>query len=553
MGAPECSLAVALLLIVSRPLLASAHAVSLPLLVQTPSNGFVQGTRLEGGVRAFLGVPFALPPVGPLRFRAPVREPLPRHSASDPYNATYTRPACPQTAIPPATGITGAESCLFLNVYAPADVADAAKERQEGKACPVMAWIHGGAYEVGAAFWFPGDHLVRDAGACVVVVTLAYRLGVLGNLNLGEGAGLRNFGYADQAAALAWVHGNVGAFGGDADRVTLFGESAGGGSVVYHLTTPSSWPLFARGIAESAGPWILPNCSVSEIVSSSFAATLNCSTLACLRDVDPVALLVGPGAEDYLNSVMPCLDTPLLARVAAGGVKPGARVILGHNQYEGNLLANAFAGPPTPTGMNASAFVHALQNLFTDAVFPRGLARAIAANYSDTAAAVGRWEAFAAAAGDYGMTCGTVAAQEHGRAAGTGGWYGYLFTHRSANALMPGLNATHSSEVPYVFNMTGKDSFFGFPTTMLRFSAADMALSRAMQYAWVSFARTGVPDLAGVNGGGIVWSSLGSGMLVELDWPLRMVPIVSSQLPRQQGHCDFWRPMIMGAAPTFTK
>jgi len=225
------SLAVALLLIASRPVLASAQAASSPLLVQTPSNGFVQGTLLEGGVRAFLGVPFALPPVGPLRFRAPVREPLPRHSASDPYNATYTRPACPQTAIPPATGIAGAESCLFLNVYAPADMADAIGEgEEEGKACPVMAWIHGGAYEVGAAFWFPGDHLVRDAGACVVVVTLAYRLGVLGNLNLGEGAGLRNFGYADQAAALAWVHGNVGAFGGDAGRVTLFGESAGGGS-----------------------------------------------------------------------------------------------------------------------------------------------------------------------------------------------------------------------------------------------------------------------------------------------------------------------------------
>ncbi len=215
-------------------------------VVQTKA-GLVRGTRSDG-VEIFLGVPYARPPVGPLRFCAP--QPLDpwdgEHDATRHANrAMQSEPYCPELLGPLGPGACS-EDCLFLNIYTPA-IDDARR--------PVMVWIHGGGLIAGSANDFDGRNLA-DQGD-VVVVCLNYRLGFFGFLDLsryGERfAGSASNGYRDQIAALAWVRDNIAAFGGDADNVTIFGQSAGGGSVRALLASPSADGLYHKAISMSPG------------------------------------------------------------------------------------------------------------------------------------------------------------------------------------------------------------------------------------------------------------------------------------------------------------
>src|SRR5262249_1860194 len=210
--------------------------------------------RVEGktyrGAHVFRGIPYAAPPVGALRFRPPVPPAL----WSGTGDATRFHPAAPQASpvLPLAGRLIGgganeAEDCLYLNVWTPG---------VDGRRRAVMVWLHGGAFVMGSGSspLYSGRRLVRRGD--VVVVTLNYRLGALGALNLralrpGDAGACGNQGLQDQIAALQWVRDNIAEFGGDPEKVTVFGESAGAMSVGTLLGVPRAQGLFHRAILQS--------------------------------------------------------------------------------------------------------------------------------------------------------------------------------------------------------------------------------------------------------------------------------------------------------------
>uniref|UniRef100_A0A182ITJ1 Carboxylic ester hydrolase n=1 Tax=Anopheles atroparvus TaxID=41427 RepID=A0A182ITJ1_ANOAO len=221
------------------------------------SAGCLQGTLMDGlkagPFEAFFGIPFARPPVGELRFANPVpNDPW----SEETYNATSEKPMCLQRndlLVDPT--VTGSEDCLYLNVYRPKGCDNSTRK------LPVMVYIHGGGFFSGTASpWVLGPEYIMDTGR-VILVTIQYRLGVLGFLATGDSAAPGNFGLKDQTLALQWVQRNVRHFGGDPRLVTIFGQSAGATSVHMHMISPLSRGLFQRAIMMSGNalvPWNIP-------------------------------------------------------------------------------------------------------------------------------------------------------------------------------------------------------------------------------------------------------------------------------------------------------
>jgi para-nitrobenzyl esterase len=238
--------AVAVTVISTIALLGSSEASSPAPPVRTLS-GLVQGAN-EQGVRVYKGIPFAAPPVGDLRWR----DPQPVAPWAGVRDAQSFAPICPQMgdSLPGASSEPKSEDCLYLNLWAPAATHKAK--------LPVMVWIYGGGWTNGSAsipnYW--GNGLAKRG---VILVTIAYRLGALGFFSLPELSAESphhtsgNYGLLDQIAALKWVQANIGAFGGDAHRVTIFGQSAGSMSVSILMCSPLAKGLFQRAIGESGG------------------------------------------------------------------------------------------------------------------------------------------------------------------------------------------------------------------------------------------------------------------------------------------------------------
>lgn len=252
-------------------------------------SGPIRGV-VEDGVRAYLGIPYAAPPVGELRWKPPQEV----ASWEDVRSCAAFGPSCPQPD--EKLGTTYSEDCLSLNVWAPA--------AKPGDRLPVMVWIHGGAFNFGSGSLpeYNGRNLARKG---VVVVTSNYRLGPLGFLvhpllsKESSHAVSGNYGLLDQVAALRWVRRNIAAFGGDPDRVTLFGQSAGSRSVSLQMISPLSAGLFHGAIAQSGGP----------IIGSQFL-------LPCSMAAWPAWRLWGSGwrrcsvAIRVMTSWPPCVPSP---------------------------------------------------------------------------------------------------------------------------------------------------------------------------------------------------------------------------------------------------
>ncbi|XP_064610836.1 cholinesterase-like [Liolophura sinensis] len=236
--------------------------------------GSIRGTSDNAFmVRTFLGIPYAKPPVKDLRFRKPeIRAPF-----QGTYNATEYGQPCTQ-------GNTGAEDCLFLNVFVPANTSSE-------DPVPVMVWIHGGAFQFDTASNYDGISIAGQGG--VIFVTMNYRLGVLGFLNTQDSSCPGNYGLWDQLLALQWVKRNINAFGGDPEKITLIGESAGAASAAYHALSPHSSRLFQRLILQSGtaiSPFALNRNPRQDAME--FAKRLDCDT---------------PGKEDDASAMMDCL------------------------------------------------------------------------------------------------------------------------------------------------------------------------------------------------------------------------------------------------------
>ena len=318
-------------------------------VVQAQITQGLLGGRQEQGVNRFLGVPYAAPPLGELRWRPPQAPP----AWPGRRDASRFGDICPQRPNP-ITGnldrtISGNEDCLYLNVYAPAQVQNA----------PVMVWVHGGSFDTGTGNIYDGLALARDYG--VVVVTLNYRLGRLGFLAapaLGE-QGTGNYGLMDVQAALQWVKTNSSAFGGDSGNVTAFGESAGGMILCDLLTSPRSAGLFQKAIFQS-GPCATslntPPLNQALDTGAAYTRDLECSTApdaaACLRGKTVTELLdlPVPGSRApnsvalppvYGDAVVPL--EPLAAY--RSGQFMQIPLLLGGNRDEGSIFT-AYLAPP---------------------------------------------------------------------------------------------------------------------------------------------------------------------------------------------------------------
>ncbi|KAJ0183513.1 hypothetical protein K1T71_001489 [Dendrolimus kikuchii] len=217
------------------------------------AEGWLEGEKLEvvtgdAYYYSFKGIPYAEPPLGKLRFK----DPLPLKPWQGIRKATKHGPNCPQIDIFTRENIQGSEDCLYLNVYTP--------DLKPVTPLPVMFFIHGGGYKSGSGDdqHYGADFLVQHN---VVIVTINYRLGIFGFLCLDTEEVPGNAGLKDQALALKWVNENISKFGGDPKNITVFGESAGGASTIYHILSPLSKGLFQRAISMSGVPicdWSLP-------------------------------------------------------------------------------------------------------------------------------------------------------------------------------------------------------------------------------------------------------------------------------------------------------
>ncbi|XP_011864448.1 PREDICTED: esterase E4 [Vollenhovia emeryi] len=267
-------------------------------IAKTPNGtlyGRTMSSRLGRNIYAFLGIPYAAPPIGELRFKPP--QPPTWNEALD---ATTNAEICTQRNVYVyQKEIVGSEDCLYLNVYTPCvqcteEQPSSGPQQRPWKAFtrfPVMVWFHGGGWLTGAGhseYYGPKFLLDHD----LVLVTVNFRLGPLGFLSTEDLECPGNLGLKDQLQALRWVHENIVYFSGDPNRVTLFGESAGGASVHYHMVSPLSTGLFHRGISQSGtfyNPWTLTSPGVAKRRAMFLGKNLGCSTekskdlIECLR------------------------------------------------------------------------------------------------------------------------------------------------------------------------------------------------------------------------------------------------------------------------------
>jgi para-nitrobenzyl esterase len=279
----------------------------LPLVVRT-HDGAVKGFRTTLA-REFLGIPYAAPPVGALRWRPP-KPAAPWHGTR---SAAKAGRNCPQTGSL-ATGVpvtSTSQNCLFLNIYTPRSASGAASRR----GLPVMVWIHGGGFTGGAGRIYDGAVLASKGH--VIVVTINYRLNAFGflalpSLDAEHGNSSGDYGLMDQQAALRWVRANARAFGGDPKNVTIFGESAGGASVCADMASPTAAGLFQHAIAESGCLFPAQTKQAADQQGNALAKSLHCTrpatAAACLRGKSVSAILKAAAAGSW----GPVVSAPVL-------------------------------------------------------------------------------------------------------------------------------------------------------------------------------------------------------------------------------------------------
>jgi len=281
-------LAIALSACAGGPAEAPAPAAD-PTSLRTPPAGPLIGLRGDYGSHVWRGIPYAQPPVGALRWRAPKALPAwqaTREALSFGSSCVQFASSIGDDSVDPGTPV-GREDCLFLNVFAPARERGALPQHPDAR-MPVMFWIHGGGNTIGTSSFYDGGNLATTHG--VVVVTMNYRLGPFGWFRhpaLADGASPEeqsgNFGLLDLVHALGWVRDNIAAFGGNPDNVTIFGESAGGRNVVQLLVTPLARGLFHRAIVQSGGTWSDSIAEAQNYASDPEPGHVNSSREVALR------------------------------------------------------------------------------------------------------------------------------------------------------------------------------------------------------------------------------------------------------------------------------
>ena len=456
-------------------------------IVKAPA-GSLEG-RMEGELRVFKGIPYALPPTGSARWRPP--SPMPRWTGVR--KATEFGPVCFQPPSPPASiyswiPMPMSEDCLTLNIWAPSDARKA----------PVFFWIHGGALVSGSSRdpLYDGARLA-DRG--IVVVSINYRLGVLGwlahpELSKESPLGVSgNYGLLDQIEALKWVQRNIRAFGGDPANVTVAGESAGALSVMYLMAAPPARGLFAKSIAESAYMISTPELRKASFGSPSaeesgvkLAAALHAPDIAAMRAMDAEKLALAAPQAGY--APWGTIDGHVMLRqlvdVFDKGEQAPLPILAGFNS--GEIRSLRVLAPPAPA--NAAAYETTIRAQYLD-LADEFLQLYPSSNLQESVLATTR-DAL------YGWTAQRLVRKQ--TALGQPSFF-YFFDHGYPAADAAGLHGFHASELPYVFG-----TFDGTPPLWPKIPATpqETKLSDAMIGYWSSFAHTGRPKAAN-----------------ELDWP----------------------------------
>ena len=453
----------------------------LPFAMTTVSiaNGILQG-RSTPGSTAFLGIPFAEPPVGPLRWAPP----SPALAWTGTRDATTFGPAPWQPSGGPLDGLVPgmgsddqSDDCLNLNVWTPS-VDDSR---------PVLVWIHGGAFSLGAGSLSVYDGSRLAAATNTVVVTINYRLGALGFLVIDDPSCTPNVGLLDQVAALEWVRDNISAFGGDPDNVTIFGESAGGGSVLSLLSMPSAVGLFQRAIVQSGATDLLLDRDKAHLVAEAVARAAGLSTV----DVDALRAMSGAQIiEAQANAAMelfgtvgtmpfhPVVDGVVLPHTwleaASSGFNP-VPVIIGTNRDEMDLfkMFDPQAGSLTADGLRTRF----------EAV--GGNVDALIDAYRSTGASEPP-EAWRRANTDIAMWLPALRIAEARSAHGPTWMYRFDW-----EASSPDMGSPHGVDIPFPFTTIDVDEW----DTFVSDPEQAMSLASLMQRSWADFAAEGVPSL----------------------------------------------------------
>jgi para-nitrobenzyl esterase len=442
------------------------------------ANGAVRGLA-SGAVDEFLGIPYAAPPVGPLRWRPP----QPAASWSGVRDATQFAPHCPQLASPFGVASTS-EDCLFLNVFTPS-------HQPPGAGSPVMVWIHGGALVTGESNDYDPTKLVEDG---VTVVTINYRLGALGFLAdpaLADASGQSgDYGLEDQQAALRWVQRNIASFGGNPHNVTVFGESAGGLSTLSQVASPQARGLFQKAIVES-GSYNLTQASLSaaEAAGTAFAAKVGCASQtasqisACLRSLPVSTILANEDAAGYTPNLNSEVLPQTLGTAFATGDFNRVPIINGTNHDEWRLFValSELEGNPV-TAANYQPMISSTLGV------PAAVAAVVAAEYPLTAYSSPS-VALGAVGTDAIFACPALTIdQSVSKFVPT---FAYEFNDENApeNFLPPvsfPYGAPHASEIQYLMDLPTA----AFPGTL---TAAQQQLATTMKSYWTNFAKRGYP------------------------------------------------------------
>ncbi|MDX6741674.1 carboxylesterase/lipase family protein [Actinocorallia sp. A-T 12471] len=463
--------------------LPAAPASALPGSIVPTQAGLVQGTSPDAkGVRAYKGIPYAAAPVGNLRWKAP-QAPSPWLGVRQ---ATSFGNAC--YGVPQPSPVAMSEDCLTVNVWAPSGVLPKA----------VLVWPSGAGFQTGSSAQsvFDGAALAAEG---VVVVTFNYRLGVFGFLarqDLDQESGSSGaWGLRDQIAALSWVKTNIGAFGGNPNKVTLFGASAGAHSVGMLMASPRTNGLFSKAIAESGAYWdsahgSLPTHAQAVSRGQALSAQLNAPNLAALRaipaDTLNLATMWNPMTDPLLTAFAPSIDGYVLTKAPAQVFKDGDQrkipLLAGYNGAENFPL---FDLQVLPHGTPAEFYAAAEELFGADrmAEFQQLYPAADNAQAAESAFAL---------LADMTISQQTWEMLDNHQRTTSAAAYGYKFTYTSPYSPV----AAHVAEIPFVFGNLDEPQYFSPfspPAT-----AADRSFSAKVRDYWVNFAETGNPNGSGL-------------------------------------------------------
>ncbi|XP_034382706.1 cAMP-regulated D2 protein [Cyclopterus lumpus] len=475
-----------------------ANQETAPGPVVVTKDGQIKGITVDRA-HVFYGIPYADPPVGAYRWKAP-RPVSPRPGV---YDASSPRASCMQACSGPITEECPrivSEDCLYLNIFVPLDVDFSSPL---GAPLPVMVWIHGGDFIAGSASKPLYDGRFISNSTSTVVVSLEYRLGAFGFLVSGKdphSSAAGNYGILDQQAALLWVQRNIAVFGGDPSKVTIFGESAGAQSVSLHLMIQSSKPLFRQAVLQSL-PFSIPLKSRHDALKlgKEFAKQTNCSVsdIVCLLSLAPQVVLAAQMKTsskvvnpfrflEVFETWGPFIDGELIKEQAVTAFQKGhwqkeKPVLLGTTSEEGVIFAYGVFNKP----------VSALEStVYVTGIFKQHALRVLQ-KYLPLYRDADRRDMLAQIITDYVFLCPSRRSARAGTAAGSEVWM-YVFDHVASDSrVWSGLtfcyhHACHGAELPFLFGSA--------PVANFTMSVPEKLLSNRMLCYWGAFAHTGDPS-----------------------------------------------------------